>query len=72
MVVVKITDTELGRFTHLTVAKFEERLTEMRSAYTRAIYYVKTHIWLWLVLTTTVHIKTYMALVSFYQSHCIY
>ena len=30
VVVIKVTDTEYNRYTYLTVAKFEERLADMR------------------------------------------
>lgn len=30
VIVVKVTDTELGRYSYLTISKFEERLCDMR------------------------------------------
>ena len=30
VIVIKVTDTEYNRYTYLTVAKFEERLADMR------------------------------------------
>lgn len=30
VIIVKVTDTDLDRYTYLTIAKFEERLADMR------------------------------------------